>query len=175
MSIRDVILVPMPQNAMPAAFADGLVSAAVCFPPESNRILEAGGKVLFHSGQVPGQVIDTLVFDGSFVARRGPDVPAFMTAYYKAVALMASQPDEAHAIMARRENMGVQELRDTLSGMHFVSRAEQPALLAPGGPVERSLNELQGAMMALAQLRQARNLKDFLIAREFVADAGALA
>ena len=131
--------------------------------------------MLFHSGQVPGQVIDTLVFDGSFVARRGPDVPAFMTAYYKAVALMASQPDEAHAIMARRENMGVQELRDTLSGMHFVSRAEQPALLAPGGPVERSLNELQGAMMALAQLRQARNLKDFLIAREFVADAGALA
>ena len=41
--------------------------------------------------------------------------------------------------------------------------------------MERSLNELQGAMMALAQLRQARNLKDFLIAREFVADAGALA
>ena len=33
MSIRDVILVPMPQNAMPNAFADGLVSAAVCFRP----------------------------------------------------------------------------------------------------------------------------------------------
>lgn len=176
LSIRDVILVPMPQNAMPNAFAEGLVSAAVCFPPESNRIIEAGGKVLFHSGQVPGQVIDTLVFDGAFVNRRGPDVPAFVAAYYKAVALMASQPDEAHAIMARRENMSVAELRQTLAGMHFVSRTEQPALLAPGGPVERSLNELQGAMMALAQLRQAHNLKDFLIAREFLAaDFGVLA
>ncbi len=176
LSVRDVILVPMPQNAMPTGFADGRVSAAVCFPPESNRILEAGGKVLFHSGQVPGQVIDTLVFDGSFVARRGPDVPAFVAAYYKAVGLMASHPDEAHAIMARRENMSVDELRQTMSGMHFVSRTEQPALLAPGGPVERSLDELQGAMMALAQLRQVRNLKDFLIAREFLAaDFGVLA
>ena len=87
-------------------------------------------------------MVDTLVFDSAFVSRRGPDVPAFMTAYYKAVALMASQPDEAHAIMARRENMGVQELRDTLSGMHFVSRAEQPALLAPGGPVEQMIVKL---------------------------------
>lgn len=172
MSIRDVILVPMPQNAMPAAFADGLVNAAVCFPPESNRIREAGGKVLFHSGQVPGQVIDTLVFDSAFVSRRGPDVPAFVAAYYKAVGLMASHPDEAHAIMARRENMSVDELRQTMSGVHFVSRTEQPALLAPGGPVERSLDELQGAMMALAQLRQVRNLKDFLIAREFLAAEG---
>ena len=38
---------------LPAAFADGLVDAAVCFPPESNRLLEKGGKVVFHSGQVP--------------------------------------------------------------------------------------------------------------------------
>ncbi|MDD3327359.1 MAG: ABC transporter substrate-binding protein [Zoogloea sp.] len=172
LSVRDVILVPMPQNAMPGAFAEGLVSAAVCFPPESNRILEAGGKVLFHSGQVPGQVVDTLVFDSAFVSRRGPDVPAFVAAYYKAVGLMASHPDEAHAIMARRENMSVDELRQTMSGIHFVSRTEQPALLAPGGPVERSLDELQGAMMALAQLRQVRNLKDFLIAREFLAGEG---
>ena len=172
LSVRDVILVPMPQNAMPNAFAEGLVSAAVCFPPESNRILEAGGKVLFHSGQVPGQVVDTLVFDSAFVSRRGPDVPAFVAAYYKAVGLMASHPDEAHAIMARRENMSVDELRQTMSDLHFVSRTEQPALLAPGGPVERSLDELQGAMMALAQLRQVRNLKDFLIAREFLAAEG---
>jgi HAMP domain-containing protein len=53
-----------------------------------------------------------------------------------------------------------------------VSRKEQPELLAPGGPVERSLNQLQGAMMALAQLRQSRTLKDFLIARELIAANG---
>ena len=58
--------------------------------------------------------------------------------------------------------------------MHFVSRAEQPALLAPGGPVERSSTSSR-AHDGLAQLRQARNLRGFfLIAREFVADAGAL-
>ena len=49
-------------------------------------------------------------------------------------------------------------------------------LLAVQGQWERSLNQLQGAMMALAQLRQVRNLKDFLIAREFLAaDVGVLA
>lgn len=85
LGIRDVILVPMPQNAMPVAFADGMVAAAVCFPPESNRLVDAGGKVLFHSGQVPGQVVDTLVFDGAFVARRGADVRAFVGAYYRAM------------------------------------------------------------------------------------------
>lgn len=175
LGIRDVILVPMPQNAMPVAFADGMVAAAVCFPPESNRLVDAGGKVLFHSGQVPGQVVDTLVFDGAFVARRGADVRSFVGAYYRAMDFMASHPDEAHAIMARRENMSVAELRQTLGGLHYVARSEQRDLLAPDGPVARSLGQLQGAMMSLAQLRQSRTLKDFLIARELIAERGATA
>jgi NitT/TauT family transport system substrate-binding protein len=175
LTIRDVILVPMPQNAMPAAFSDGLVAAAVCFPPESNRLIEAGGKVLFHSGQVPGEVVDTLVFDGAFVARRGAEVRSFVGAYYRAMDFMASHPDEARAIMARRENMSVGELSQTIAGLHYVARSEQQALLAPDGPVARSLNKLQGAMMALAQLRQSRTLKDFMIARELIAENGATA
>lgn len=175
LTVRDVLLVPMPQNAMPAAFADGRVAAAVCFPPESNRLLESKGKVLFHSGQVPGEVVDTLVFDGSFVARRGTDVQAFVGAYYRAMEFIAANNDEAHAIMARRENIDVAEFRATLGGLHYVSRQEQQALLAPDGPVARSLDHLQGAMMTLAQLRQSRSLKDFLIARELIAASDATA
>lgn len=171
LTVRDVALVPMPQSAMPAAFADGLVDAAVCFPPESNRLLEKGGKVVFHSGQVPGEVVDTLVFDGAFVARRGNEVQAFVGAYYRAMGFMATNPDEAHAIMARRENMSLDELRQTIAGLRYVSREAQLELLSPGGPVEHSLSRLQGAMMALAQLRQSRTLKDFLIARELIVGA----
>ncbi|MBL8460665.1 MAG: ABC transporter substrate-binding protein [Zoogloea sp.] len=169
LTIRDVALVPMPQNAMPAAFHDGLVAAAVCFPPESNRLLEAGGRVIFHSGQVPGEVVDTLVFDEAFVARRGNEVQGFVGAYYRAMAFINANPDEAHAIMARRGNMSVEEWRQTLKGLRFVGREEQVELLSPGGAVERSLNNLQSAMLALAQLRQSRRLKDFLIARELIA------
>lgn len=175
LGIRDVSLVPMPQNAMPAAFAEAQVAAAVCFPPESHRLQEAGGKVLFHSGQVPGEVVDALVFDGAFVARRGADVKAFVGAYYKALAFLGRNADEAHRIMARRENVSVAELRDTLAGLRFVTHGEQRELLAPGGSVERSLNRLQGAMMALAQLRQRHTLKDFLIARDLIAARGSLA
>jgi NitT/TauT family transport system substrate-binding protein len=175
LGIRDVVLVPMPQNAMPAAFSDGLVAGAVCFPPESNRLLEAGGKVLFHSGQVPGEVVDTLVFDGAFVARRGAEVRTFVGTYYRAMDFMASHPDEAHAIMARRENMSIDELSRTIAGLRYVARSEQQDLLAPDGPVARSLNKLQGAMMSLAQLRQSRTLKDFLIARDLIAGHGATA
>lgn len=175
LSVRDVVLVPMPQDAMPAAFADGQVAAAVCFPPESRRLLDTGGKVLFHSGQVPGEVVDTLVFDGAFVTRRGADVKAFVGAYYRAMEFLASQPDEACGIMARRENVSVAELREALAGLRYVARGEQRELLAPDGAVERSLNRLQAAMMDLAQLRQRRTLKDFLIARELLAERGNLA
>lgn len=169
LTVRDVILVPMPQNAMPAAFADGLVAAAVCFPPESNRLLESGGRVIFHSGQVPGEIVDTLVFEGGFVSRRGADVQAFVSAYHRAIDFMVGNPDEAHGIMARRGGISVEELRATIAGLRYVSRREQPDLLAPGGPVERSLNQLQDAMLSLAQLRESRSLKDFLIARDLVA------
>lgn len=175
LGIRDVSLVSMPQNAMPAAFAEAQVAAAVCFPPESNRLQEAGGKVLFHSGQVPGEVVDTLVFDGAFVARRGADVKAFVGAYYRAMAFLARNAEEGRRIMARRENVSVGELQEALVGLRYVAHEEQQALLAPGGPVERSLNRLQGAMMDLAQLRQRRTLKDFLIARDLIAERGSLA
>ncbi|WP_374484554.1 ABC transporter substrate-binding protein [Zoogloea sp.] len=175
LGIRDVSLVPMPQNAMPEAFAEGKVAAAVCFPPESRRLQEAGGKVLFHSGQVPGEVVDTLVFDGGFVARRGAEVEAFVGAYHRAMDFLARHADEALRIMALRENVSVAELQDTLAGLRYVSHGEQRELLAAGGPVERALNRLQGAMMDLAQLRQRRTLKDFLIARELIARHGSLA
>ncbi|WP_079434872.1 ABC transporter substrate-binding protein [Zoogloea sp. LCSB751] len=175
LGIRDVTLVPMPQNAMPTAFAEAQVAAAVCFPPESHRLQETGGKVLFHSGQVPGEVVDTLVFDGAFVARRGADVKAFIGAYYKAMDFLARNADEAQRIMARRENVSVAELRETLAGLRYVTHGEQRDLLAPDGPVEHSLNRLQGAMMELAQLRRRRTLKDFLIARDLLAERGSLA
>ena len=175
LTIRDVTLVSMPQNVMPAAFAEGRVQAAVCFPPESGQLLARGGKVLFHSGQVPGEVVDILVFDGDFVARRGADVRAFVRAYYQAQDYAARHPDEAHAIMARRENTSLADLRDTLKGLRYVDQADQARLLEPGGPVERSLIHLQGAMIELAQLRERHTLKDFLMARELLAARGALA
>jgi NitT/TauT family transport system substrate-binding protein len=109
------------------------------------------------------------------VARRGPEVQAFVLAYYRAMEFMEQHADEAHAIMARRENIDVAELRATLAGLHYVSRQEQRALLAPDGPVARSLDHLQGAMMTLAQLRQSRSLKDFLIARDLIAASGVAA
>ncbi|MBS0347817.1 MAG: ABC transporter substrate-binding protein [Proteobacteria bacterium] len=175
LGIRDVSLVTMPQNAMPEAFAEGQVTAAVCFPPESRRLQELGGKVLFHSGQVPGEVVDTLVFDGGFVARRGAEVEAFVGAYYKAMDFLARHADEALRIMALRENVSVAELQETLAGLRYVRHGEQRELLAADGPVERALDRLQGAMMDLAQLRQRRTLKDFLIARELIAWHGGLA
>jgi hypothetical protein len=77
--------------------------------------------------------------------------------------------------MARRENMSVDELNQTIAGLRYVARSEQQALLAPDGPVARSLSKLQGAMMSLAQLRQSRTLKDFLIARDLIAGQGVTA
>lgn len=159
--VSDVVLVPTPQPAMPAAFADGLVDGAVCFPPESNRLVELGGRVLFTSARVPGQIVDVLTFSPLCVERRGAELQRLVQVYFLVQEMVQQGHPASLQTMAQREGVSLSELQQTMAGVAFVGREAQARLLHPQGSVAQAMDTLQSAMQALGLLQRRRPVADF--------------
>lgn len=142
LALTDVEQVIMDPSDMPAAMAAGRIDAAVCYPPVSIRILEQGRvAALFSSAEIPDTVIDVLAFDHAVLERRPDAVKAVLRATRRAAELARTRPNDVDPIMALRERLTVEQFRAALSfGVRRYSTQDQPSVLAPGGPVERSLS-----------------------------------
>lgn len=139
MRMADVVVVPLSQNAMPGAVARGAVDAAVCYPPVSVQLLAAGMRPVFDSASVPGEIVDVLCADADVLEARAGDIAALKRAYGRAQRFAEEHPDEAHAIMARREGIGAAEFRAALLQIRVVRFDGQAEALASGGPVENAV------------------------------------
>ena len=150
--LEDVTIVPLAQNAMPAALARGDVDAVVSYPPVSVALQAGSMNLVFDSSRTPGEIVDVIAADAEFLRARRGDMAAFVRAFGKAQQYAARCPDEAHDIMARRERLSVEEIRGALRGMRLVTFPEQAAVLAPDGSLATALRTtmegLHGAGLA---------------------------
>ncbi len=139
LQMEDVVVVPMAQNAMPAAVGRGEVDAVVSYPPVSVQLLREGMRVVFDSASVPGEIMDVLAADACVLDTRGTAIAAFARAYGRAQRFAAEHPEQAQAIMARRERISVAEFQVARQGIRIMTFDEQAESLAPGHAVERAL------------------------------------
>ena len=144
--MEDVTIVPLAQNMMSAALARDEVDAVVAYPPASIAIETGGLQRVFDSSRTPGEIVDVIAADAELLRNRHADMTAFVRAYGKAQQYAAEHPDEAYAIMARRERLSVGDIRGAFRGMQLVTFPEQTAALAPNGTLAQAL---QSAMTGL--------------------------
>src|SRR5689334_24133753 len=67
MQASDVNVVHLESNEHPRAFEKGQVDGAVTFDPFRGQLIAAGGKTLFDSTQIPGEIVDLLAVRASFI------------------------------------------------------------------------------------------------------------
>ena len=104
MQASDVKVVHLESNEQPGAFEKGEVDAAVTFDPYRAQFLRAGGKTLFDSTQIPGEIVDLLAVRASVIARPNA-VRALLAGWFGALDYMKSDSKDA----ARR--MGIRHRR----------------------------------------------------------------
>jgi NitT/TauT family transport system substrate-binding protein len=157
LSLKDVQLVSSDQATMTTAFERGNLDAVVTYPPNSVALLRSGqARRFFTSAEIPGEVVDVIAIEEDVCKRRPGDVERVIRAYHRAIAYAERNPDDAHAIMARREGITPSEFRQTLTdGVRMISQSEQSKYLRPAGAVSAAITAADKALRDSGQIKGA--------------------
>lgn len=141
----EVVLLPVDEHWR--AFVDGEVDAVVTFDPVRRKLLEHGARPLFHSGRIPGEIVDVLVVRESYL-RRHPDVlGGLLQGWFRAVSDLAADPVGAAGALAPRTGLDTEKVLETLQALEFEGAAENRRLLAGDTPALAPVVERLTAVM----------------------------
>ncbi len=140
MTQADIEPVNMAATDAGVAFAAKQVDAAVTWEPALSQGAKAPhGKLLLTSADKPGLITDVVAATTDTIAKKKSDIKGFVRAWYKALAFIKSNPDEANKIMAQGVGGWLSDpavFADTLSGIEYLDKDKNVAFFgspeAPG-------------------------------------------
>jgi NitT/TauT family transport system substrate-binding protein len=156
--LSDVSLRNVALEAMPAGLTNGSIKAAAMYPPFSAWALRTGQvRVAFDSAAIPGQILDVLVVDRSFLASNPALVARLLRTWQAAHGFARRAPRTADAWLAAQQGLSLDEFGVVQRGLRYQPLQEQVALLAPGGAIEQNLRAVQRlqASVGLVPVNQA--------------------
>lgn len=125
----DITVVGVPLEVHEDYFRAGKVDAVVTFDPQASRITAAGGRILFDSSKIPGEVVDVLLTNDAVVKKSGKNIASLVSGWFKALDYLASNPEDAARRVSKREQVTPAEFLKSLSGLTLPSREENLRLL----------------------------------------------
>jgi NitT/TauT family transport system substrate-binding protein len=155
MQASDVNVVHLESNEQPGAFEKGKVDGAVTFDPYRVQFLRAGGKTLFDSTQIPGEIVDLLAVRASVIDRRPKAIQALLTGWFGAIDYMNSDPKDAAGRMGVRQQTTGEQFLEAQQGLHVPSREENLKMLGGGTPELAVSGRRLMALMVDAKLLRA--------------------
>jgi NitT/TauT family transport system substrate-binding protein len=117
MQPRDVTVVQVPVFDQERAYRAGRIDAAVTFEPTRSRLMAAGGRVIFDSQEIAGEIVDLLVVRPAALPQAAPALRALVAAWFRAQAFAAAHPDEAALSAARRLQITPADYQASLAGL----------------------------------------------------------
>jgi NitT/TauT family transport system substrate-binding protein len=134
MQASDVNVVHLESNEQPTAFEKGQVDGAVTFDPYRAQFLRAGGKTLFDSTQIPGEIVDLLAVRATVLEKRPKAIQALLTGWFGAIDYMKSDPKDAARRMGIRQQTTGEQFLEALQGLRIPSREENLRMLGGATP-----------------------------------------
>ncbi|MCL4471796.1 MAG: ABC transporter substrate-binding protein [Gammaproteobacteria bacterium] len=127
---KDVEVVPMTPESVPAAMASGGIQVGVTYEPSLSQILSQGdGKkfhVVFSSKDAPGLIADVLVFDQKYIKAHPKEIKGVIQAYVEGMDYMKAHPDESAKIIGKAMGISGKEVIEQLSGVYNIPLQEMP-------------------------------------------------
>ena len=140
MTQADIEPVNMAATDAGVAFAAKQVDAAVTWEPALSQGAKAEhGKLLLSSADKPGLITDVVAATTDTIANKKDDIKGFVRAWYKALAFIKSNPEEANKIMAQGVGGWLSDpavFGETLAGIEYLDKDMNAAFFgtaeAPG-------------------------------------------
>ena len=126
MTQDDIEPVNMAATDAGVAFAAKQVDAAVTWEPALSQGAKAEhGKILLTSADKPGLITDVVAATSDTIATKKDDIAGFVRAWYKAVAFIKTNPDEANKIMSQGVGGWLNDpavFAETLAGIEYLDK-----------------------------------------------------
>ncbi|MEB3331839.1 MAG: ABC transporter substrate-binding protein [Synechococcaceae cyanobacterium] len=133
----------------------GDLDAIVTYAPYDTTLRrDARFRVLFSSAAIPGEVVDVLAVDPAFARRAPTKLKALVRTWWLARDYARQHRSEALAVMAGRQRISARQFIETEAGVRYPGPGEQRQLLAPSGPLARSLTRLADLMVQSGRIRR---------------------
>ena len=150
MTQADIEPVNMAATDAGVAFNAKQVDAAVTWEPALSLGAKAPhGKLLLSSADKPGLITDVVAATTDTVANKKDDIKGFVRGWYKALAFIKSNPDEANKIMAQGVGGWLNDpavFAETLAGIEYLDKDMNAAFFGtPEAPGQ--INQTLGAAL----------------------------
>jgi len=128
-----VQIVPLENDQHVTAFYQGRVDALVTFEPHRSKLLKQGGRVLFDSSRISGEVVAYLVTRESLLRDRPEAVKTIISGWFKARERLLNEGDQAARLVASREGVTPAEFLESLDLLEIPSLEKNRQMLAEKG------------------------------------------
>lgn len=152
------------------AFFNGEVDAAVTYEPMRTKLINYGGKEVFSSKQIPGEIIDVLVVKQDYLDNHQANVKLLIDSWFQAIAFIEQSPQQAAHVIAKRLKISSKEVSESYQGLKLCDLACNLKMLDnQHGSLEATALKLANTMLSnnlLTQQPPINNLfKDELLKR----------
>ncbi len=147
LSVADVRRVHQGPEESAEALRQGEVDAVVGYEPYCQRMVAAGGHVLFDSTHIPGEIVDVLVVRRTYLEANPGQVDALVRGWFAALARVREHPSESARTMGPRLGITEVDFLRALKGVHYPDAQEQRQLLTGEAPRLRETIERLRAVM----------------------------
>ena len=154
LSETDVMFFNVPSLDVPAAIADGRIDAGAVYEPALSEALSRGQKNIGDSNELPsGMLFDGIGCRAETVKARRDDVQKMVNAWFRAKEFEKVRRSDAHAIMAYKHGVTLEEVENGLSGNFIYGLDESRNALLPSGDgsIARSLEMADEFLLSRGQ------------------------
>lgn len=145
--VEQVFKVPITQSRAAEYYGKGLADVVVTAEPWASQIKAMGGVGIFDSSSVPDRIVDVVAVRADKIEPYAHALQHLVTMHWLALDLLSSQPERAAPLLAPRLQVPPPAVVGSFKGLRLPDRAQNQAMLAPGGTLERNLPRLQDILL----------------------------
>ena len=164
LALDDITIVPLEADSHRSAFEAREIDAVVTFEPVRTILLNQGGRELFSSREIPGEIVDVLVVRSEVYLSHERHIASLINAWFQALDFMENDPSQAIASMDARLKIGPNNVRKSLQGLAFPDRDQNIQLLTGATPgLAKTMGSLESFMAARGLLQQEVGVEKFFL------------
>lgn len=134
LSESDVNITNMSEGDATAALVGGSIDAASIFDPQMSKAAkESGGKVIFSSKDLPGELSDVLIIKDSIVKDRADEVQGIVDAWYQVQDKYNKNSDSVVDLISPKAELTNDEFYSLLDGIDIATKDYNKEVFANSG------------------------------------------
>lgn len=167
---KDLTLLNLKVNEMPAAMASGEIDACAAWTPHFNKLLNMEGNHLLADDTAfslykqfslgPGP--DIMVVRREFAEKYPNTCKAFVKGYFEAVEMLRTQPKECAEVLVKLTNLSMEDQMSVLKDIQWIPGSEQRALMVDPGKFTEGMQRLAEFLVKHKQIDAAPAVKEWV-------------